>query len=343
MRITQRPFIAQRIEHLEQRCLLAADDFEPNDSFATPIDLGTGDQTHEELSIHEANNDDWYKWTASADGSLSVELLFQQSQGDLDLTLYDAQENELVASFTTTDNEQLTFDVVADQNYFIQVVGFRGATQDNYTLVINGPGLPADALEANNTAASATILSSADQDIPGLTIHEPGDVDWYRWRSSASGVLNVDVSFVHAQGDVNVEVRAADESILAAATTTTDDEHISINVVAGTAYLIRVFGQGPNIQRDYALAINGPEPAADSLESNDTFQQATDLRAGDQQRDNLSIHASGNDDWFRWTAATMATSRSTSSFCTTWATWESKSETPLRRCWPRPTRPTTTS
>ena len=47
-----------RLEKLENRVLLAVDAYEPNDDFESAWDLGQGDQTLYNLSIHALGDDD---------------------------------------------------------------------------------------------------------------------------------------------------------------------------------------------------------------------------------------------------------------------------------------------
>ena len=63
--------VASVTEALESRRLMAAvaDRFEPNDSYEAATNLGTlGDRTEANLSIHAANNNDYFRFTAGASG-----------------------------------------------------------------------------------------------------------------------------------------------------------------------------------------------------------------------------------------------------------------------------------
>ena len=125
------------LESLENRLLLAADLFEPNDSPAAASDFGVGDQIHDGLTIHASNNDDWYKWTASGNGTLTVDALFSDALGNVDLQLYDSLGVTVLDSSTSiTDNEQVSTSVVGGNMYLIRVFGFLGATHPSYALVI---------------------------------------------------------------------------------------------------------------------------------------------------------------------------------------------------------------
>jgi len=147
------------LELLEARRLLAGDTFEPNNSFGAAADLGTGDFLHEGLEISPAGDEDFFKWEASGDGTLIVDALFLDSQGDLDLRVYDSMFNELGASVSQTDNEQVVVEVTNGESYFIRTYEFTAAnTIPDYDLKLTEI-LP-DAVESNDTSATATPITA---------------------------------------------------------------------------------------------------------------------------------------------------------------------------------------
>ena len=302
-----RSFRQLQAESLENRRLLAADAFEPNDSLETATDLGTGDQTHNELSIHEAGNDDWYRWTSSADGELNLEILFTESSGDLDLQLYDDQGELLEEANSVTDNEQIVRGVVADGVYFVRVLGFAGELQPDYSLRINGPEPQPDEFESNNEIVEATVVPVGDQSLEQLNIHASDDVDLFRWMAIADGSLTIDVVFQHDLGDVNADLLDANQNLVRSSASDTDNESISLEVSAGQVYYLRVFGVDGAVQRTYDLTFDGPEPGPDSFEPNNDAATASDLVAGDQTHKELTIHEAGGSDWFFWTASASGT------------------------------------
>ncbi|MCU0875198.1 MAG: PPC domain-containing protein, partial [Pirellulaceae bacterium] len=131
-----------RVERLEGRVLLAGDAYEPNDDFESARNLGQGDQTIYNLSIHAPGNNDWFRWTAPAGGDLTIAIDFLHAQGDIDMALYDASQSRLRLSTSSTNHEEFTYPVAAGQNYYIFVYGFNQATNPDYTLSINGPEAP---------------------------------------------------------------------------------------------------------------------------------------------------------------------------------------------------------
>ena len=84
------------------------------------------------LSVHQSQNDDWYVWTAPADGNLMVEARFSHALGNVDLEIYGPDESLLVTSTSATDNENATAAVLASQTYFVRVFGVGGDIQRDY-------------------------------------------------------------------------------------------------------------------------------------------------------------------------------------------------------------------
>ena len=129
------------IEALEARLMLSADAYEPNDTSAAAVDLGNLSQRIVDLSIHEASNEDWYRWTANQAGAFTVDVYFAHTSGDLELEVRDTNNNLLGRSDTSTSGknfESVTLQPVqAGQELRIKVSGVNGATND-YTLTTYG-------------------------------------------------------------------------------------------------------------------------------------------------------------------------------------------------------------
>lgn len=265
---------------------ILADRFEPNNGAKGATVLGTGDRTLAGLTVHEANNHDWYRWTAPATGALNVSAAFRHAAGDLDLRLYDdsAVPQQLAVSRTSNDIERVTAQVVAGRSYLIRVIGANGALNPDYTLVVDGPEILADRFEPNDGLRGAANLGTGDQTRTGLTVHAANNHDWFVWTAPASGTLNVDVSFSHVAG--NLALSVYDDSTvprqLAISRTSADRERATIAVVAGRRYYIRVYGESGALSPGYSLALNGPG----ALSSANTAR-AVDLLFGSPPEDDF--------------------------------------------------------
>jgi hypothetical protein len=118
---------------------VVADAFEPNDTSATATNLVSVPTLVANATIHQSQNDDWYRVTPATRARLTVDASFVNSQGDVNLALYDAHLNLLASSVSTTDQEQVSAIVRAGHSYYIKAYGQR-ATYSNRRLL--GPPLP---------------------------------------------------------------------------------------------------------------------------------------------------------------------------------------------------------
>ncbi|MBN2473844.1 MAG: PKD domain-containing protein, partial [Pirellulales bacterium] len=253
-----------RVEQLEPRLLLAGDIFEPNDSFDQAFDLVAGPQGHSSLSIHEADNDDYYVWEATNTSWLSVAIQFSHRAGDLDLYVYNANRQLLDSSTTTTDDEGCGVQAYAGQTYYVRVHGYKGATSPDYLLQLHGDfPIPQDRFEPNDSLAQARYLGSSDRTEEDLTIHLAGELqsndDYFRWTSPTDGTVAVDARFVHALGDLQLEIFDASGRLLDESTSHTDNERVTATAQPGQTFFIHVYGFAGWTSPDYDLVITGPQ------------------------------------------------------------------------------------
>ncbi len=280
------------------------DALEPNDSFEFARNLGASDVARDDLTIHR-NNDDYFRFIAPATGTATIDLLFDDDLGDVDISLHDGTDfhNLITSSTSGTDNEQIVASVVANQTYYLRIYGYNGAVNPDYDLRIDLPEPPGDRFENNDDFATAAVLGTGDRVENGLSIHVSNNDDYFRWYAPDDGELQVTVIFTHAAGDVDVVLYDGDRLPVASSTSSNDNEFISYQVTAGETYYVRVYGYAGTVNPLYDLGINGPAVPADFYEPNDDFEFSRRLGTGDHVLENLTIHIPNNDDVFRYTAA----------------------------------------
>jgi hypothetical protein len=141
---------------------IEADPFEPNQTRHQPADIGSGDVELTGLTVHAPFERDFYRWSPTTSGLVSVDLLFQHEQGDLDLYWWVDGEDEDEET-STTDNEHLLKFVSPASEYLIEVRGKWDATNPSYDLIIDGPGQPDADLTGNGFVdfQDLTILLAA--------------------------------------------------------------------------------------------------------------------------------------------------------------------------------------
>ncbi|MGA2499329.1 MAG: pre-peptidase C-terminal domain-containing protein, partial [Tepidisphaeraceae bacterium] len=284
--------------------IVVGDRFEPNDSFAQATDLGIlGTRTEPGLSIHTPGNDDFYKFTVQANGTLNVDISFANADGNLDLFLYTADQALLATSAGTGDGEHLSLSVSAGAMYYVRVAGAGGATNPSYTLSVAAPTLTPDRFEPDDSFAQAASLGTGYRTETGLSIHAPGNDDYYKTTAAVSGILSVDLTFTAALGDLNLFVYDSGYILLGSSTGTGDTEHVGVSTIAGAIYYIRVTGYNGATNGDYTLSLSNP--GGDRFEPNDSPAQATNLGTlGNRIETGLSIDTPSNSDYYRFTAAT---------------------------------------
>lgn len=244
---------------------IAPDAFEANNSFETASILAPPeDHTYPNLSIHASTNADFYRVTASESGPMAFRASFLNSQGDVDLEVFDSTRTRVGRSDSTQNSEQVSINAVAGQYYYVRVYGYNGATNPNYTLVVDQPegvsgGAP-DQFEDNDTFATARGLAAIDQAFANLNINTSGDDDYYKITPTNSGLLSVSLAFLHAEGDIDLEILTASQARLDRSDSSGNSEQASVQVTAGQTYYIRVYGYRGAVNEHYSMTIDVPAP-----------------------------------------------------------------------------------
>ena len=119
---------------------ITGDQFESNNTQSTAKDFGliSGIREWENLSI-TSGDQDWFKFTLATTGNEtnSVGINFTHIQGDLDIGLYDSNGNFLNSSTGTNNQETIFLEGLIAGSYYLQVYGWLGAVNPDYSLFIN--------------------------------------------------------------------------------------------------------------------------------------------------------------------------------------------------------------
>jgi hypothetical protein len=253
-----REAVACAMEGLEERRLLAApaDRFEPNDSFALATDFGNvSTRTENGLNVHAAFNDDYFRFVPSAAGQFTASISFTGA-GDLDLALYNSSQTLLTVSESSGNFETVSYPLTAGQTYYLKVYGFEGAINDNYGLTIVTAIAP-DRFEANDTFATARNFGSVSALIENnLTVHAPGNDDYYRFMPGASGPFTAQISFTNSLGDLDLILYNSSQEEIARADGSEDIEGVVFQALAGQTYFVRVQGYASAISPRYVLYLD---------------------------------------------------------------------------------------
>jgi hypothetical protein len=115
--------------------------YEPNNSFAAATNLGTTNTfSLAGLTLHNspATDVDYFKFTAPSNANVGVAIEFLHQLGNLQLTAYNAQQQQIAHSNSSTHangREGFALNLAAGQTYFIKVSGAAaGVSQPDYWL-----------------------------------------------------------------------------------------------------------------------------------------------------------------------------------------------------------------
>lgn len=217
-----------------------------NDTFVTAQEIGA-EGTRGRIC---SGDDDYFQFTTTTAGEVTVSVAFRNADGDLELALLDNNQTSLRSSTTTSDVETVTMSLNAG-TYVARVYGYDGA--DNlYELTLQ---LPTGTVEEPTTGdgddsiETATVLASG-VDTPG-SIDAAGDVDFYRVPNDFSGVT---VSFTHADGDLDIQL--VDGNGQSIDTSQGTDDWESLSTSGEGVYYLRVYGYGDATGAYSVLATN---------------------------------------------------------------------------------------
>ena len=281
------------------------------------------------LSIHNSNDQDWFRFELTTDGTDGqfVGISFDDHLGDLRLQLCDANGKTIDQTTGGGGDERISLARLARGTYYLLVTGVDGATNPDYSLVLNIPPATAtgpDWAESNDTRDTARDLRQVEgsQILDNLSISTADDQDWFEFKTKAAPVAGdlVRIDFDHNAGDLDLEVYDASGKLLDRSNGTGDTEQIVLDDLstAGNTYYVRVYGYQGATNPHYMLTIVTPQvtPLPDNLEPNNSTATATNLTlsGGVSQLNGLTITAAAagtnrpaDVDYFQFTTTATGT------------------------------------
>lgn len=281
----------------------APDRFEPNDTRMTAAAINGGQQSGLTLC---PGDEDWFAVSLGAGDEVVVTVAFVHGEGDIDLELYGPSGTVLASSRGVGNTETVRHTATAPGVYAARVylASDLGPNPGNtYSLEIQTTmaPCPSDVFEPNDTDTAARPLTAGTY--PNLNVCL-GNEDFYAVQLAAGDVITVDLSFSHAEGDIEISLRGPSGTVLASGATSTDNERITWTAATSGTYVIRVWlyadaGSVPGNTYSMQIAITSPPPpmcVPDRFEPNDTAPAATSLSPGSQP----NLTACGDDDWYAY-------------------------------------------
>lgn len=255
------------------------DSYEENDSQSAATLVRAGSYPN-----LRCNDDDWFKVTLPNSGDLKIDVDFQHSDGDLDITVHNGTD-QLGKSDSTSNRETVELSNLAAGTYFVRVYGYNGAKNDYELTVTAATATPTqgDPFEPNDSRSAAAMLVPGDY--PTLVCD---DDDWFQVVLTERSKISAEIRFQHSEGDLDFVMTDSAGEKLHSSESTADQETVEKSGLAAGTYYLRVFGYN-GAKAAYALTLSverestsGPAPSNDdAFEDNDTQTTAALISSGE--------------------------------------------------------------
>jgi len=243
---------------------------EPNNTRAEAIEIAPG--TFDDAIC---GDEDWYSFQVNEGEDVWLGVLFTDDYGDIDAALSTASATSVDTATSGSDNEYLTGSNLAAGVYNVRIYSY-GDSANSYALDLRIGDLPicgttsdcadgeycgpdslcgvcdADRFEPNDTAATAANM---DADLmPQDTLNTCGGPDFFAITLTTGQIIDINVSFVDARGDIDAELLKPDGTRAGSSAGTSDNEHIRYTADSTGVHVLRVYGYSGAIN-DYTLSV----------------------------------------------------------------------------------------
>ncbi len=294
--------------HCTSNTTCMADRFEPNDSASAPAQINGGALSG--LTLCPGGDQDYFAVSLGQGDSVDVTLSFVHGEGNLDLELLSPSGQVVAQSAGTSGTEMMSYAATTPGVYVVHVllVNDTGPNPGNtYTLDVRANVAPCavDPDEENDSDGDAKLILPGSR--PGRNVCL-GDEDFYDVILQEGDTLTVDLTFSHAEGDIDMQVLGFLGIPVASGSSSNDNESVSYTATRFGFFTIRVAlgtDTGSVLGNPYDMNVSvGQAPApmcsADALEENDSASAARPLSPGTQS--NLNV-CSGDDDFYSFNFA----------------------------------------
>ncbi len=260
--------------------------------------------------IGYATDVDYYKVKFTSAGKANFWLGDIPYGKDYDMYLYNSSGTELASSRGTSNQEQIYgYAVSANTWYYVKIVGYNGAYSQSYRYRFrakNYPyGIAADAYETNNTSGTATAISN-NTTISDATIHNTGDVDFFKFTLTEASYVDITMSNIKAGCDYDLVLYNGVSSAASYSQNGSNkSESISVQLPAGT-HRIKVYSYSGYSSTKYRLTVSSRSVITpDSYETNNTMGTATAASVSNTYCGN--IHTASDRDYYSFTLQSKMT------------------------------------
>lgn len=298
---------------------VAADSYENDNSRFTAKTIAVG--TTQNHTIHSSTDEDWVKFTVSADGFYSVIT----SGGDTVLQLYSFEgqafgynDDRGNGDFGSAGVTQL----YANTTYYARVTAYGGDII-NYSITV-AAGVVADAYESNSDGTRTGTTTTIDVNSAQVhTIHNSSDVDWIKVNITEAGVYMFMLGTSERDaGQMSLQLYDSSGNRLTVSSCqkeSGENPFIGGTIsTPGTYYLRAAAANAGTVAGEYAVYVSSVTTtlaaSADDYEDDGWYENAASISVGEAQTRSLNVFVSGGEycadtDWIKFTPTVTGTYR----------------------------------
>ena len=266
-------------------------DVEPNDTFTIAMEVEVdelGCLIGKVGTSATDTEDDYFQFEVTETGDLSVSLAYDSPGNNVDLYLYNRDQEELVASANLTGNETVSYRLLDLGTYWLQVRRQSGSLGQTVDYTMESEWLPKtfvfDEHEPNNNLLDPEIIPALP--LEGFRCRLGGEqsvgndfADFFLVNVPVPGLLDIEMLFKHSQANLDLQLSGPSGlPIFAVSNSTDDNEEISFQINETGEYLIYCRYNHPPTSpfiADYILNVGfTPGGGYTEIEPNNSIEEA---------------------------------------------------------------------
>lgn len=249
---------------------------------------------------------DWFAIDLEEGDEIRWDITFDNAQGNLDaFIIAPDQTTVLAAGDSDADTESVTYTVATGEagTYYLRVEG-KDPARNTYWLLTyvngTGPADPAcpDPFENNDSAGDSSPIGTGSYGLLVCT----GDDDWFEYDILAGETIQIDLTFPHNQGNIDLFLygNRSTTSTVAESRSFSDNESVTYTSPRDQTLKWRVTTSTNNVQAPYTMDVTTtPAPGCvdDAFAPNGDSSSAPTIDVPGLYRA-LSF-CEGTEDWFQ--------------------------------------------
>ncbi|MFX1502423.1 MAG: PPC domain-containing protein, partial [Promethearchaeota archaeon] len=234
-------------------------------------------------------DEDWFQLYLNAGDEIDITIYFNHYDGDLQLELYDPYSSYRTGSFSSDDDEYISFITDYTGNWSIRVYHAYADSEVYYDLDI----WVDDAYEENDDFYNAWYMDP--NYYPGLRINY-GDEDWYRIYLNPGETIDISIYFNNMVGNLELELFDPYYSFRVGSYNYDNNESIYFTSDVSGEWRIHVYHADAtsHVLYDMDIWVYGGD---DWMEENDEYWDASWVDPDTYYSELIVQH--GDEDWYR--------------------------------------------